>query len=158
MISGSTRAHFMSSSSAEAVHCTTFGTSIKHCVVSDGVARNALLFHLLVGREDLFDATGNCETLQHCRVNHCVDASTVLRVCLVLNQVPSLVSLPVGHKCLCHATKGDGGGFHILFAHLLPQFTNSCNVTSLPVSLDHRSVGRRRQVHWLAAVPSFHEV
>mmetsp|Transcript_63822 Transcript_63822/g.168945 ORF Transcript_63822/g.168945 Transcript_63822/m.168945 type:complete len:209 (+) Transcript_63822:651-1277(+) len=140
------------------VHCTALGTGVKHCVVSNGVARNAFLFHLLVGREDLFDAAGNCKTLQHRRVDHCVDAPTVLRVRLVLNQVPSLISLPVGHKRLCHAAKGDGGGFHILFAHLLPQFTNSCDVTSLPVSLDHRAVGRRRQVHWLAAMSSFHEV
>mmetsp|Transcript_60427 Transcript_60427/g.174343 ORF Transcript_60427/g.174343 Transcript_60427/m.174343 type:complete len:763 (+) Transcript_60427:578-2866(+) len=135
-------------------HGARLRASVQHRVVRNRVARDALGPHLLVADEDLVDALRHGEALEHCGVDHGVDASTSLFVLeLLVDQLPSLVRLVVHHERLHHAAQGDRGGFHAVLLHLVPQLRDPESVPGLTVGLDHGAVRGSGEVHEAALVP-----
>mmetsp|Transcript_36862 Transcript_36862/g.118847 ORF Transcript_36862/g.118847 Transcript_36862/m.118847 type:complete len:362 (+) Transcript_36862:544-1629(+) len=141
-------------------HGAALGASIQHGVVGDGVTRDALAAHLLVDSEDLVDALGDREALQHGGIDHGVDAAAPLLVLhLLAYQLPGLIGLVVDDQGFGQATQGDGGGLHAPLLHLRPELLDALHVASLAVGLDHGAVGRRREVHEAALLAvALHEV
>mmetsp|Transcript_77175 Transcript_77175/g.250005 ORF Transcript_77175/g.250005 Transcript_77175/m.250005 type:complete len:347 (+) Transcript_77175:544-1584(+) len=140
-------------------HGAALGASIQHGVVGDGVTRDALAAHLLVDSEDLVDALGDREALQHGGIDHGVDAAAPLLVLhLLAYQLPGLIGLVVDDQGFGQATQGDGGGLHAPLLHLRPELLDALHVASLAVGLDHGTVSRRRKVHEAAPLPvALHE-
>mmetsp|Transcript_37488 Transcript_37488/g.88070 ORF Transcript_37488/g.88070 Transcript_37488/m.88070 type:complete len:310 (-) Transcript_37488:995-1924(-) len=132
------------------MHHAASGKRIQHGVVRDGVARDSSLLHLLVDCHHLVMLPRHGEALHDGGVDDSVH-QIPLRILGpdIIHDLPSLTNIVVGHECLHHASKRDGGQLHVPGAHVAPKILHSRHIMCLPEGLHHAAIRRTRDLNWL---------
>ena len=120
------------------MHGIALGTGVKHGVECDRVQADAPLLHFLIRTEDLLGKLGHGEAFEIGGVSHGVDGGPrLLRVRMAVDQLQSLVWLPIHHQGHCHATERQRTGLQSTGIHLLPQRTDLVHIFHQSKRLDH---------------------